>query len=57
MYYGTCTAMLLYDSLVQDGKFPNALADMVGLRWLRLNRTGLEVLPSNVAKLNKLVSF
>ncbi|XP_041473939.1 protein flightless-1 homolog [Lytechinus variegatus] len=34
--------------------FPNAVADMSGLRWLRLNQTNLEMLPDELSQLNKL---
>ncbi|OQV19254.1 Protein flightless-1 [Hypsibius exemplaris] len=34
--------------------FPKAVEEMVGLRWLRLNRTILEEMPSELSKLGKL---
>jgi len=40
---------------MQDGNFPKHVADMTGLRWLKLNKTGLTVLPEVMAALKKLV--
>ncbi|XP_071488184.1 protein flightless-1 homolog [Diadema antillarum] len=34
--------------------FPSSVADMSGLRWLRLNQTNLEMLPDELSQLNKL---
>lgn len=41
--------------LWKDGKFPHDVADMTGLRWLRLNKTGLDSIPPEIYKLKKLV--
>ncbi|XP_022317949.2 protein flightless-1 homolog isoform X3 [Crassostrea virginica] len=41
----------------KDGKFPHDVADMTGLRWLRLNKTGLENIPPEIYKLKKLEHF
>ena len=45
-----------YQNVFQDGKFPADVADMSGLRWLRLNKTNLNKLPSELGQLEKLVS-
>jgi len=37
-----------------DGKFPYHVTDMVGLRWLRLNNTGLDAIPFELSNLKKL---
>ena len=35
--------------------FPKRVADMPNLRWLKLNKTGLESLPDELSHLMKLV--
>ena len=42
---------------LQQEKFPEDVSAMSGMRWLRLNRTGLEMVPYEVSKLTKLVSL
>ncbi|CAH1794524.1 unnamed protein product [Owenia fusiformis] len=37
-----------------DGKFPENVAGMSGLRWLRLNKTGLSEIPKEISQLRKL---
>ncbi|XP_071129219.1 protein flightless-1 homolog isoform X5 [Mytilus edulis] len=41
----------------QDDKFPVEIADMSGLRWLRLNKTNLDKMPEEIYKLKKLEHF
>ncbi|XP_052819033.1 protein flightless-1 homolog isoform X1 [Mya arenaria] len=38
----------------QESKFPKHIADMTGLRWLKLNRTGLTEMPKEMGNLTKL---
>ena len=45
-----------YLSLLQGDTFPEHVADMSSLRWLRINKTGMEMLPDELSQLNKLVS-
>jgi len=40
-----------------DGNFPYHVTDMVGLRWLRLNKTGLDIIPFELSNLKKLESL
>jgi Leucine-rich repeat (LRR) protein len=40
-----------------DGRFPYHVTDMVGLRWLRLNRTGIDSVPFELSNLKKLESL
>ena len=40
----------------QNGNFPETIGDMVGLRWLKLDQTGLTEAPEELGKLQKLVS-
>jgi len=40
-----------------DGSFPYHVTDMVGLRWLRLNKTGLDIIPFELSNLKKLESL
>ena len=40
----------------KDGEFPEGISEMVGLRWLKLDRTGLKEAPEELGKLQKLVS-
>ena len=39
----------------QNDEFPEAIREMVGLRWLKLDRTGLTEAPEELGKLQKLV--
>ena len=48
--------IITYCLQFQQEKFPEDVSVMSGLRWLRLNRTGLEMVPYEVSKLTKLVS-
>lgn len=41
----------------RDGNFPYHVSDMVGLRWLRLNKTGLGIIPFELSNLKKLESL
>lgn len=47
---------ILYVFYAQDDKFPYHVTDMVGLRWLKLNKTNLDVVPFELSNLRKLVS-
>ncbi|KAI0215973.1 Flightless-1-like protein [Lamellibrachia satsuma] len=38
----------------KDDKFPHYVADMAGLRWIRLNHTGIDNVPQELARLEKL---
>ncbi|ELU16604.1 hypothetical protein CAPTEDRAFT_151582 [Capitella teleta] len=38
----------------QESRFPYHVSDMVGLRWIRLNRTGIETVPYELSNLKKL---
>lgn len=42
---------------MQDGQFPEGISEMVGLRWLKLDDTGLTEAPEELGKLQKLVRF
>lgn len=41
---------------IKDGEFPEGISEMVGLRWLKLDRTGLKEAPEVLGKLQKLAS-
>ena len=43
------------EAFEQNGEFPEAISEMVGLRWLKLDRTGLTEAPEELGKLQKLV--
>lgn len=43
--------------LFQGYKFPENVADMTGLRWLRLSESKLMHLPEELGNLKKLVMF
>ena len=51
-YTSTLTHIHLY---TQDGHFSEKVAEMSNLRWLRLNRSQLSLLPEEIDKFNKLV--
>jgi len=40
-----------------DGNFPYHVSAMIGLRWLRLNKTGLDIIPFELSNLKKLESL
>lgn len=42
---------------LQGDSFPDHVADMSSLRWLRLNKTSLEMLPDELSQLSKLVGL
>ena len=53
---GTYTSTLTHIHLhTQDGHFSEKVAEMSNLRWLRLNRSQLSLLPEEIDKFNKLV--
>ena len=41
---------------LQTEAFPASVGKMTGLRWLKLNRTGLQTIPEELGNLQKLVS-
>ncbi|XP_018497358.1 protein flightless-1 [Galendromus occidentalis] len=42
---------------LQEDNFPRTVAEMVGLRWLRLDRTNLDGFPDEMSRLQKLESL
>ena len=43
-------------TVLQSEAFPASVGKMTGLRWLKLNRTGLQTIPEELGSLQKLVS-
>ena len=43
--------------LLQEENFPKSVASMVGLKWMKLNRTNLDWIPEELGNLNQLESL
>ena len=43
--------------IFQQDHFPYHVSEMIGLRWLRLNQAGLDSVPYELSKLQKLVGL